>query len=63
MGIRRSVEELSPQMHANWKSDPQVGACKYAAKPFPGKDWEMGIFAYTFCAEPWGMDSVSTCAH
>ena len=27
---------------------------KYAVKPLPEKDWEMGIFICSLCTEPWG---------
>lgn len=36
---------------------------KYAVRSFPGKDWEMCIFACPFHAEPWRMGNVSACTH
>ena len=34
---------------------------KYTVKAFPRKDWEINIFASSFCAEPWGIAVVSAC--
>ena len=27
---------------------------KYAVRSFPGRTWEMDIFACSLCTEPWG---------
>jgi len=40
--------EISTWMCAGYKLDPHV---QHAVKPFPGNDWEMGVFACALCIE------------
>lgn len=48
-------------MHSDWKPDVRQQPVKYAVKPLPGKDWKMGMFASSLCAEPW--ETVMADAH
>lgn len=47
-----SRKELS-QYHGNYNPDPQGALVKYAIKPFPEKDWEVGTFIRSLCSKPW----------